>query len=756
VKLALPQSLNAQFALAILALALLILAGGATAISTLSATAQATGQLADQRLARLQDAHDLLNHASLVERKTRQVMTADTADGARRIFGEIVEHLEAFDRLVDRLATASGSDNIEVLDLRRASQLLRNTANILAQVRESALKNPTLAQPEGRTDQQVMLRLHEELQGQADALAEAAGQQSTYFTRDYRDAVNRLAEQSRRMRTWVVALLVLSLLFTWLIARVFLGRHVGARLQEVSRYLRRTDDDPTPVRVPVQGADEIADMARAVEQFLDARRQLKDTERELRAARDVAVEARRAQSAFLTNMSHELRTPLNAVLGYAQLLQRDRSLSARQLAGLGTIEHSGTQLLSLINDLLDLSRIEAGKLELHRGPVELPAFINAIADAIRVKAQHKGLLFLVELADDLPEAVYTDEQRLRQVLLNLLGNAVEYTDAGTVHLRLQRLPDHAAEARLRFEVEDSGVGIAGDQLEKIFEPFEQVGDVSRRAGGSGLGLAISRQLVRMMGSDIGVESQLAEEAGVHGSKFSFELTLAVVPSRMATLPARRLVVGYEGGRKKVLVVDDVVENRSLLVDLLEPLGFDVSQAQDGRGALERAEQLRPDLILMDIVMPKMGGLEATRRLREMPALRHVPIIAVSAGAGSTDQAQSLAGGADAFLSKPIDFDQLVERIGTLLRLAWRHEQAAEAPAAASEAAGPLLPPPQEELQVLHRLARMGNMRELRERAVHIAALDPRYRLFADKLYRLADSFQSQAILGFVKEYIERG
>jgi CheY-like chemotaxis protein len=225
---------------------------------------------------------------------------------------------------------------------------------------------------------------------------------------------------------------------------------------------------------------------------------------------------------------------------------------------------------------------------------------------------------------------------------------------------------------------------------------------------------------------------------------------------MAAPPAQRRVVGYEGGRKKVLVADDIVGNRSLLVDLLEPLGFEVSEAQDGREALEKAEQLRPDLILMDMVMPKMGGLEATRRLRETPAFRQVPIIAISAGAGSTDQAQSVAGGANAFLSKPIDVDQLVEQIGALLRLTWRHEEAVEAPAAANDATGPLQPPPQEELEVLHRLARMGNMRELRERAVHIAALDPRYRLFADKLYRLADAFQSQAILGFVKKYIERG
>jgi len=754
VKLALPQSLNAQFALAVLALAMLILGGGATSVYTLSTSAAATEQLSEQRLTRLQDAQDLLDHALFVERKALQLMSTGTRDSVHPIFVEIVEHLEAFDGLVDQLAGTAASDNVEVLDLRRSSQLLRNTANIVAQVSESALKSQSGEQA-GSADQKVMQPLHEELQRQAEALAAAARQQSIYFTRDYREAVQRLVEQSNRMRTWVVALLVLSLMFTWLIARVFLGRHIVARLQEVSRYLRRTEDGPTPVTVPVQGADEIADMARAVEQFLEDRRQLKETERQLRGARDIAIAARKAQSTFLANMSHELRTPLNAILGYAQLLQHDHTLTTHQAAGLSTIQNSGTHLLSLINDLLDLSRIEAEKLELRPDTVDLLAFVRAIADTMEIKAQEKGLLFQIELTSDLPAAVCADAQRLRQVLLNLLGNAVKYTDDGTVVLRVQVLLGNDTVVHLRFEVEDSGIGIAADQLETIFQPFEQVGDLNRRVGGTGLGLAISRQIIRTMGSDVRVQSRQAHEGGAHGSKFWFELALPIVRPSGVALPSPRLVTGYDGARKKVLVVDDIAENRALAVDLLGPLGFVMSEAENGQEGIDKAQALQPDLILMDIVMPTMDGLEAMRRLRQLPAFKDVPIIAISASASSADQAQSQMAGADAFLAKPVDFDHFVRKIGVLLQLTWQYQQPEERPSAEGDATGPLLPPPLEELEVLHRLARAGNMRDIRERAAHLTVLDPRYRPFADKLRRLAEAFQSKAILSFVEQHIER-
>jgi len=391
---------------------------------------------------------------------------------------------------------------------------------------------------------------------------------------------------------------------------------------------------------------------------------------ELTVAKERADVANRAKSAFLAGMSHELRTPLNGILGYAQILGRDTGLSDRQRKGISTIQHCGEHLLTLINDILDLSRVEAGRLELYPCAVELASFLRVIADAVRVKAEEKGLLFLFNATSDLPRAVQVDDRRLRQVLLNLLGNAVKFTARGEVRLRVQRLGHDEARAQLRFEVEDSGPGIDAQHLETIFLPFEQAGDAQMRIGGTGLGLAISRQLVRLMGDDVHVQSRVGE-----GSRFWFELWLPLVHGAAEAPAPAHAVVGYDGRRRHVLIVDDIAENRSLVVDLLRGLGFETHEAADGREGVAQAAALRPDLILMDNVMPVMGGQEATRRLRALPALSAVPIIAVSASASSADQRLSLDAGADAFVAKPIDVDVLLQHVGRLLHLSWVHAKA---------------------------------------------------------------------------------
>ncbi|HEX6703194.1 MAG TPA: ATP-binding protein [Albitalea sp.] len=474
-------------------------------------------------------------------------------------------------------------------------------------------------------------------------------------------------------------------------------------------------------------------------------------EREKRAlievdkARTRAEEASNAKSAFLATMSHELRTPLNGILGYTKILQHTSELSALQANGLQTIQLSGEHLLTLINDILDLSKIDADKLELAPTSVEMPSFMRVISDIIRVKTEEKGILFELE-ADDLPPAVLVDGLRLRQVLLNLLGNAVKFTDRGRVTLRVAGRSGLDGLSRLRFEVVDTGIGIARDDLEVIFNPFEQVGDAAHRARGSGLGLGISRRLVRLMGGDIHVDSEL----GV-GSRFWFEFAAPVVSSKAWPLPTRGTVTGYEGPRKRVLVVDDVDANRTMLVDLLSALGFELEQASDGQQALERAAATAPDLVLMDVVMPVMDGMEATRRLRSTAGFEGLPVIALSANASDANRDQCLAAGATAFLTKPIDHEALLKEVGTQLGLHW-----VSAPPSASEEvddAALVLPPP-EDLRALHRLAQIGNMREIHQWANRVEALDARYGPVARRLRHLADGYHSRAILTLASRFVQ--
>jgi len=402
----------------------------------------------------------------------------------------------------------------------------------------------------------------------------------------------------------------------------------------------------------------------ADEALRQAHAALQERSVELLAAKERAEVANHAKSVFLANMSHDLRTPLNGILGFAQILQADGRLTERQATGIAAIRQSGEHLLTMINDLLDSAKIEAGKLEMMPSNVELAPFLNVIAGIIRVKVEQKPLLqFVLDLAPDLPDAVRVDERRLRQVLLNLLDNAVKFTDRGQVTLRLRFTPPQ----RLRIEVEDTGVGMSPEQVACIFRPFEQVGDPQRRSGGTGLGLAISRQFVQLMGSDIEVESRLGA-----GNRFWFEIDAPPVRINGAVVEAPPLlaVTGYLGPTKKVLVVDDVADNRAVVVAMLDRLGFETFEAANGADGLAQAETVLPDLVLMDIVMPDIDGIEVIRRMRRMPAMSKVPIVAVSASASTQVQHSTLEAGANDFLPKPVDLQRLLQRTSSLLKLSW--------------------------------------------------------------------------------------
>ncbi len=401
--------------------------------------------------------------------------------------------------------------------------------------------------------------------------------------------------------------------------------------------------------------------SQADEALRHAHRALQERTAELIAAKERAEVANRAKSAFLAHMSHDLRTPLNGILGFAQLLQHDATLNERQRTAGNAILQCGEHLLTLINDILDLAKIEAGKLEVCPVDVELTPFLNGVCEIIRVRvAQKPGLALVCDFAPDLPAGIRTDERRLRQVLLNLLDNAVKFADRGRVTLRVRYLPS----ARLRVEVGDTGVGMSEEQMSHLFLPFEQVSDPSRRSGGTGLGLVISRQLVRLLGGDVEVTSRPAE-----GSTFAFEIA-APSAERVAPRPPSRGVDGYQGARRRVLVVDDVADHRALLAGMMQPLGFEVIEAAGGDEGVARALARRPDLILMDIVMPDLNGLDAIRRMRLLPGLRDVPIVAVSASAGAEDKRLAIEAGAQAFLAKPVDRQALLDQAAALMSLRW--------------------------------------------------------------------------------------
>ncbi|HEX8963686.1 MAG TPA: response regulator [Rhodocyclaceae bacterium] len=394
---------------------------------------------------------------------------------------------------------------------------------------------------------------------------------------------------------------------------------------------------------------------------------------ELTVARDQAESANRSKSAFLANMSHELRTPLNAVIGFSQLMDKDPSLSTTQRRNIEIIRNSGSHLLTLINDVLELSKIESGKMQLEADEVGLDDLLRQVVDMMRVRAEQAGLSLRLE-APGLPAAVVLDAVKLRQVLLNLLSNAVKFTLEGGVTVRVAAQPAEEGMVRLAFAVDDTGIGISPSDLQRIFRPFEQAGGASRH-GGTGLGLTISRQYVQMMGGDLSVESSVGK-----GSSFRFAISVPLGCAADARAAGGRVVaLSAAPMGRRILIVDDQEETRVLLRALLEPLGFEVAEAADGAQVEAAARGFLPDLILMDWRMPQMDGLEATQRLRALADLAQPKIVMLTANALDHSRQEALAAGADDFLRKPYEEQELYAMLEQHLGARFAYERPEEPP-----------------------------------------------------------------------------
>jgi signal transduction histidine kinase len=466
-----------------------------------------------------------------------------------------------------------------------------------------------------------------------------------------------------------------------------------------------------------------------------------ETDRQLQKAKEAAESANLAKSKYVVGLSHELRTPLTAILGYAQVLERQQGMPNFVHNAARTIKRSGEHLADMIEGLLDISKIEAGKFEIYRHKIALGPFLDQIVDMFSLQAQAKGISFEFRATSAIPDYVFTDEKRLRQVLINLLSNAIKFTQRGQVCLTLSYRGQVA-----KFDIEDTGVGIRKQDLERIFLPFEraeQPGDQAQPPG-TGLGLTITRLLVEIMGGELTLSSTYGK-----GTHFSLRLMLSEAqrPEDMAA-PALA-VAGYEGRRRTILVADDDATQRALMEEVLTPLGFAVVAVNDGAACLSTLALNRPDIVILDLGMPLMSGWEVAKRIRQRHG-RDLPILILSADAGNERTKPEYAQLFDSYLIKPFGFEELFERLATLIPLTWIRDDEVHVEAQAQPVFLPGQMPDAQKLRQLRTLGATGFVRSIEAMLNDLEISAPHTEPFCRHMRHLATNYRLREFLAIIE------
>ena len=469
---------------------------------------------------------------------------------------------------------------------------------------------------------------------------------------------------------------------------------------------------------------------------------------EAEKSKQEAEMASRAKSSFLSNMGHELRTPLNGILGYAQILARDPTLNAEQQEGIQVIEQSGEFLLSLINDILDISRMEMGKVELYPVDFHFGKFLQDTVTFFQIRAKQKGISFSFEPLNSLPVGLYADEKRLRQILMHLLGNAIKFTSKGGVIFNVS-----FKDGKVCFRVADTGIGIKEKELPEIFKPFYQVGTEYYHPEGMGLGLAIVQTLVQKMGGEVFVESEFGK-----GSVFRTELALQESKTIQNVYEEKSTITGFEGAQRTILIIDDKPENRIMLIRLLQPLGFKIYEASNGLEGLEKADELRPDLIFIDLVMPIMDGFESVRQMRIIPELKRIPVIATSASVFDDHEELSKEAGCNAFMTKPIDVDTLLSLIQQHLSLTWIYQEILEVNAVDTvtdieQETANLIGPSPEQAKALFALVMSDELQAVVSEVETLAQKNSTLLPFQEKVRHFASEVQEEKLCLLIEKYM---